>query len=703
MTKSRWNRRVGAVLGSLLCVSFWSGSVHAAPGDLDPTFGTGGKVTDDFGALVSNADASSVAIQNDGKIVAGGYIVGVPGTGSVDFALARHNADGSLDSSFGVGGKVVTDFNSVSNGITKIVLQSDGKIVAGGYVQLDTGNEPTSVYAPIRFAFARYNSDGSLDDTFGANGKVVSDFGHRVEFINSLAVQSDGKIVAAGTVGSELTGFSFAVARYNVNGSLDTSFGTNGLTTTIFNANSYSLIRSVVLQSDGKIVVGGESEADVADGTHSNFALARYNTNGTLDTTFGSGGKTTTDFNLSYEKLSRLILQSDGKIVAGGSTDNRSNNNSDDVALARYNTNGALDTTFGNGGKVVTNLNLTNSYGSTDNAYSIALQSDGKIVAGGRISEYSVTTKFALQRYNTDGTLDSGFGSGGIITTGWGVNNAYIQDIALQKDGQIVAVGRTTDADYRNYNFVLARYEGNRPITNNPSVSIGDVTKSEGNSGSTTLLFPVTLSTSSTQSVSVNFATANGTAIAGNSVPFDYTARTGTVTFSPGQTLRYISVIVRGDLYVETDDTFGVTLSNPTSDATLNRATATGTITNDDGNGLPSISVQGVSTIEGNSGTKTMLFTFTLNKPSETPISFNFATQNGTATSGNVSPADYSARSGSITFAPGQTTRTVAITIYGDTRVEANETFALNLSSVQGATLAQNFATGTINNDDSVI
>ena len=199
--------------------------------------------------------------------------------------------------------------------------------------------------------------------------------------------------------------------------------------------------------------------------------------------------------------------------------------------------------------------------------------------------------------------------------------------------------------------------------------------------------------------MSVSFQTANGTALAGNNAPFDYSSRIGTLTFAPGQTLRYISVIVRGDTYVETDDTFTLNLSNP-ANATLSKASATGTITNDDGNVAPTISAPDVSISEGNSGTQTMLFTFTLNKPSETPVSLNYATANGTATSGNVSPADYSARSGVLTFAPNQMSRTVAITIYGDTRFEASESFGLNLSNVSGATMAQSFATGTITNDD---
>ena len=226
------------------------------------------------------------------------------------------------------------------------------------------------------------------------------------------------------------------------------------------------------------------------------------------------------------------------------------------------------------------------------------------------------------------------------------------------------------------------------------------MTQSEGNSGSTAFSFPVTLSQSSTQSVSVNFATANGSAIAGGGTPFDYTARVGTITFLPGQTSRTASVNVRGDLYTEASDTFFVNLSSPTAGATLSDAQGLGTILNDDGSGLPVISTQNVSLLEGNGTVTTMLFVFNLDKPSETPVSFGFQTQNGTAVSGNGVPADYSARSGSVTFAPNQIRQAVAVPIFGGTQREDDETFTLLLSNANSATLAQQSVTGTITNDD---
>ena len=349
-------------------------------------------------------------------------------------------------------------------------------------------------------------------------------------------------------------------------------------------------------------------------------------------------------------------------------------------------------------GEVVGNASTTNDAQRRAFRYSNGVMTDLGTLGGtysearaintsGQVVGYAYTTNDAQQRafLYSDGVMTD-LNSLLPPDSGWLLYNAQF----INDNGQIVGRGFYNGQDRA---FLLNL---NKPT---PSVSIGDVIKSEGNSGSTTLLFPVTLSTSSTQSVTVNFATQNGTAIAGGSVPFDYTARVGTLTFLPGQTTRNISVIVRGDLYSEADETFTLNLSNA-NNATIDDGSATGTITNDDGFGLPTISTQDVPISEGNSGTKSLVFTFTLDKPSETSISFNFATQNGTAISGNTAPADYSARSGSVTFAPNQTSRTVAITIYGDTRVEPNETFSLNLSNASGATLAQSNVTGTITNDD---
>ncbi len=233
-------------------------------------------------------------------------------------------------------------------------------------------------------------------------------------------------------------------------------------------------------------------------------------------------------------------------------------------------------------------------------------------------------------------------------------------------------------------------------ITNDdiaPALSIGSASKAEGSSGTSNLAFTVTLSKASTTPVTVNYATSNGTATAGQ----DYTAASGTVTFAAGETSKTVNVAIAGDTAAEDDETFTVTLSSP-SGATIATASATGTITNDDGTPPPSVSIGNTSKAEGNSGTSNLAFTVTLSKASTTPVTVNYATSNGTATAGQ----DYTAASGTITFAAGETSKTVNVAVAGDATVESDETLTVTLSSPSGAVIGTATATGTITNDDGL-
>ena len=224
-----------------------------------------------------------------------------------------------------------------------------------------------------------------------------------------------------------------------------------------------------------------------------------------------------------------------------------------------------------------------------------------------------------------------------------------------------------------------------------PTLSIGDVSVTEGNSGTITATFPVTLSAAATSAVTVTYATANGTATAGS----DYAATGGTLTFPAGTTTQSIGVTVNGDTTVEPNETFTVTLTSP-SGATLVRATATGTIVNDDTAPLPTLSIADVSVTEGNSGTKNATFVVTLSAAATGTVTANYATANGTATAGS----DYVAASGTFTFTAGQTSKSINVVVNGDTTVEPNETFTVNLSSATGATITRAQGAGTIQNDD---
>ena len=384
----------------------------AADGDLDTSFSGDGIVSTLVGS--DGSESYSAVIQGDGKILVAGYSW-IDSISRSDFAIVRFNSNGTLDTSFGTGGQVTTNFVSSSE-IYSIALQSDGKIVAAGYSDNDS-------------AIARYNSDGTLDTTFSGDGKLTTDMGS-YETIASIALQSDGKIVAAGNSGND-----FAIARYNSDGTLDTTFSGDGKLTT--DMGSSDRIQSIALQSDSKIVAAGHSGND--------FAIARYNSDGSLDTTFSGDGKLTTDMG-SYDSITSIALQSDSKIVAAGYIGS-------DFAIARYNTNGTLDTSFDTDGIVTTDI-----ASSDDGFNSVLLQSDGKIVAAGYTDNAGFSYLMAVARYNTDGSLDSTFNGDGIATTAVGSSDDSATAVAIQTDGNIVIAGYSDSGPV--YEFAIVRFLG---------------------------------------------------------------------------------------------------------------------------------------------------------------------------------------------------------------------------------------------------
>jgi uncharacterized delta-60 repeat protein len=407
------------------CGNSGGGNSNPASGSLDTSFGINGEVTTGIGG--SDDGASSAAIQSDGKIVAAGHVYN--GT-NYDFAVVRYNTDGSLDTSFGSGGKVTTAIGATDEAASAVAIQSDGKIVAAGYVYNGTDND---------FAVVRYNTDGTLDLSFGTGGKVMTDFGMGSDLASGVAIQSDGKIVAAGYASNGVN-LDFAVVRYDTGGNLDTNFDTDGMVTTAIGGSDDGA-SAVVIQSDGKIVAAGYAN----NGTDDDFAVVRYDTNGNLDTTFDTDGKVTTDIGGSDDAY-QVAVQSDGKIVAAGSAFVTSRN---EFAVARYNSDGTIDTTFDSDGRVTTLV------GSSNAAFGVAIQSDGKIVAAGSASN-GLDDDFAVVRYNSDGGLDTGFGTGGTVTTAIGGSDDGASSVVIQSDGKIVAAGGSyngTDID-----FAVVRY-----------------------------------------------------------------------------------------------------------------------------------------------------------------------------------------------------------------------------------------------------
>ena len=374
----------------------------AAPGDLDPTLGVGGQLTTDFG-MGANVPRE-VVDQPDGKIVVGGA------NGDGNFALARYNSGGSLDTSFSGDGKVTTSFLSsqtpYSRGATDIALQTDGKIIAVGY---SLGG----------FALARYNSDGSLDPTFSEDGKQTTFLGSGFG-LSGVALQPDGKIVAVGVAGGS---DNFTVVRYQTDGSLDTSFSGDGMQIVGFGGMFSGSVAQLALQPDGKIVAVGSSGETGYD-----FAVARLNADGSLDTSFSGDGKETTDFGSGGELAYDVALQPDSKIVVSGVSNF-------DFALARYNSDGSLDTSFSGDGKVTT------SFPSFYGAANMDLQPDGKIVVAG-YGPGTFGSSFGAVRYNSDGLLDASFSGDGKQTIDLSDTfHEAAQAIVVQPSDKLVIVG----------------------------------------------------------------------------------------------------------------------------------------------------------------------------------------------------------------------------------------------------------------------
>ncbi len=371
---------------------------------------------------------------------------------------------GDLDTTFGFykDGTSVDDISNVwkNDGASAVALQPDGKIVAAGVsiFPLD-GKED--------FAIARYNSDGSLDMTFNQTGVLQVNLAPATgsnsttnDYVSAVMIQSDGKIVVAGTVFISFPQEWFAVVRINTDGTLDTSFGNGGLAVTKVVTTGRNVLSDAFLQPDGKIVAVGWVWDRVLVNQAPDFALVRYNTDGSLDASFGTNGIVKRDLKYSssngtpFQSADRAYaasLESDGKIVVVGKTEYTFNGiGKDDFTVVRFDSNGGLD--------VQVKMSLGDIH-----AEDVLIQPDGKILVTGRHGvPGSAETSFALLRLNGDLSLDSAFGNGGVAITNpvvpSGNVNVAAKALALQPDGKIVVAGEGQDPVNLDYGFVLARY-----------------------------------------------------------------------------------------------------------------------------------------------------------------------------------------------------------------------------------------------------
>ena len=425
-----------------LACAFQLAAVFAAPGDLDTTFAGTGKYRFGFGGNDDFADA--VAVQADGKLVVAGAS---KNPGSRDFSVVRYNTDGTPDTSFGIFGKVMTTVGT-SSYATSVGIQTDGKIVVAGSARNGSFFD---------FAVVRYNSNGVLDNSFGSGGKVITSTSSADDGANAIAIQADGKIVVVGTANN----YYFTVVRYDANGLLDSSFGSGGIVLThIGQGVSDNSANAIAIQPDGNIVVAGSVKYIILGHSDYDFVVLRYAPNGALDTSFGNSGIQISDFLSRYERAFAVALQisnTEGlKIVVAGTIDNGSNH---DFAIVRYTSNGSLDTSFDGDGLVTTDFGSYDSGYAVMIQSSGAIGPIRIVVAGKAL--VGNHDNFAVAKYFLNGALDTAFDGDGKITTPIGDYSSSGYAMVLQS-GKIVVAGYSTTPNIFNQiseDFAVVRYE----------------------------------------------------------------------------------------------------------------------------------------------------------------------------------------------------------------------------------------------------
>jgi uncharacterized delta-60 repeat protein len=392
----------------------------ADPGDADPSFSRDGRVLTD---IRGDDTATAVAVQPDGKIVAAGF--SSPPGGTRRFALVRYEADGALDPSFGDGGIVTTRLGADS-AAQAVAIEPDGKIVVAG-----TASRPETGWD---FALARYDSDGALDTSLSGDGRVLTDFGGGADGAHALALDSDGQLVAAGESEGD-----FAVARYEPDGDLDPSFGGDGRATTDFSGFADGAY-AIALQPDGKAVLAGYATDPPGNDLDRFAALARYQPDGDLDSSFGGGGRVITS--APYSVAYALASLGDGRLIIAG-----------DGGLSRLNSDGSVDASF-------EGRNSTRRQVGSMRA--LAVQADGALITAGSAGDFQVN------RWSADGRRDRTFGAVpsahsrfsavGAITDFGLFRDDTARAAAIQQDGKIVVAGRSGPGYEEPADFAVARY-----------------------------------------------------------------------------------------------------------------------------------------------------------------------------------------------------------------------------------------------------
>ena len=452
MTRSR------VIICAALTLASATAAAFAGPGRLDPGFGTGGVVTTATAPGASTDFQNGLAIQKNGRIVAGGE--SDMGGGDFHWRVLRYKSKGEPDPTFGDGGTVTTSMSSAGGddeNIWELALQPDGKIVAAGEAVTATGG--------FDVALARFNPDGTLDTSFGTGGKLTTAIGPGTGRDRAFQVMivPGGKILVAGfaEMGPGAGRRNFMLARYHPDGTLDGSFGSGGIVITrVAPGDNRDNVATdgMTIDAAGRIVVVGVADMGAGAG-RSNFAVARYNSDGTLDASFDVDGIVTTAIASgdNFDNAITVAIDENGKVLVGGILD--SGGFVFDWGFARYNADGSIDTSFGAGGTLTANVGPGNT---DDDLEEIVIQSTGKFLVGGSAAPTvaGVDSDFVVARYNPNGSLDGSFGNGGIVTTNTAAGNGSdeIYAIALASDAKLVVSGEC-DQTESGRDVCLARYK----------------------------------------------------------------------------------------------------------------------------------------------------------------------------------------------------------------------------------------------------
>jgi uncharacterized delta-60 repeat protein len=406
----------------LVLFSFCTLSVISQPGSLDLTFGENGVVISP--ETPDEEQAYKIAVQQDGKIIIAGF---VNAGGGQDFLVTRYLTNGSLDPDFGMNGIVSYDFGTVADVGVDLVIQPDGKILVGGYV-----NNVNITYDD--YAMLRLNPDGSPDNSFGSGSFVVTDIEQKWDNVYAMALQDDGKILLAGESYS-LNFRRVCVCRYLPDGSLDNDFCCGGFAPfKIGMENDHP--RDIAIQEDGMYIIVGFFD-DISDQAF----ISRLDQDGNLDNDFGINGTATLDIGGKDDRFNAVLIQPDGKIVVGGMNGEPGNW---DYLFARYNTDGTLDLSFGSNGIMLIDFSIN------DIALDMILQDDDKILCTG--GGY----QFELLRLNENGYPDLEFGNDGLVNTSFGNEYGFSRSLALQSDGKILVAGNVINNN--EYDLAICRY-----------------------------------------------------------------------------------------------------------------------------------------------------------------------------------------------------------------------------------------------------